>query len=253
MDNYRANLEALAEAAAERGVPVMLGTLVSNLRGFYPLRSDCGGDDRGPRLAEEAAALLRQGRKEELGVLARESLKRSPECAAAHFELARLQEMEGRNRDALVSYGRARDLDRVPFRAPAVFNEILRGDGPAPRQRHPRRRGGRLCRGLPGRHRRRRADDRLPAPHHLRPLPDGPHPDRGRGRPRGRRRLGDSAAGARLRVQPQPPRIHRARRGPGPQRPDPLPAQHAPTPRRRRCCAKGWRNWWKGRSPSSGA
>ena len=126
VDNYRANLEALAKAAADRGVPVMLGTLVSNLRGFYPLRSDCGGDDGGPRLAEEAAALLRQGRKEELGVLARESLKRSPECAAAHFELARLQEMEGRNREALVSYGRARDLDRVPFRAPAVFNEILR-------------------------------------------------------------------------------------------------------------------------------
>ena len=126
VDNYRANLEALAESAAERGVPVLLGTLVSNLRGFYPLRSDCGGEDGGPLLAEEAAALLRQGRKEELGVLARESLERSPECAAAHFELARLRQMEGRNHEALVSYGRARDLDRVPFRAPGVFNQILR-------------------------------------------------------------------------------------------------------------------------------
>ncbi len=126
--NYRANLDALAEAAAEREVPVLLGTLASNLGGFYPLRSDCGAG-AGTDLAEEAGALLLEGRGEQLGVLARESLRTSPQCAAAHFELARLQEMAGGDREALASYRLARDLDRVPFRAPSVFNEILRETG----------------------------------------------------------------------------------------------------------------------------
>ena len=129
VDNYRANLDALAESAAGRGVPVLLGTLVSNLGGFYPLRSDCGEEGDGADLADEGAALLRQGRKERLRVLVRESLKASPECASAHFELARLQEMDGRDREARASYSLARDLDRVPFRAPAVFNEVLRETG----------------------------------------------------------------------------------------------------------------------------
>ncbi len=127
-DNYRANLDDLADAAAERGVPVLLGTLVSNLGGFYPLRSECSGGT-GADLAAEAGALRRQGRREPLRVLAGESLRKSPQCAAAHFELGRLQEMEGRGREALASFRLARDLDRVPFRAPAVFNEILRETG----------------------------------------------------------------------------------------------------------------------------
>ena len=129
VDNYRANLDDLAEAAAGRGVPVLLGTLVSNLGGFYPLRSECGGDLAGPELAAEAGVLLRQGRTEGLRALARESLRRSADCAAAHFELGRVQEMEGRSREALASYELARDLDRVPFRAPSVFNEIVRETG----------------------------------------------------------------------------------------------------------------------------
>ena len=92
--NYRANLDALAEAAAERGVPVLLGTLVSNLRGFYPLRSDCGAG-AGTDLAEEAGALLREGRGEKLGVLAREALRTTPEWAAPG----------GSGREARASYG----------------------------------------------------------------------------------------------------------------------------------------------------
>ena len=129
VDNYRANLDDLAEAAADRGVPVLLGTLASNLAGFYPLRSDCGGELAGPELAAEADDLLRQGRPERVRTLAREALRRSPYCAAAHFELARLLRMEGRDREALASYALARDQDRVPFRAPSVFNEVVRETG----------------------------------------------------------------------------------------------------------------------------
>lgn len=129
VDNYRANLDDLAEAAADRGVPVLLGTLASNLAGFYPLRSDCGGELAGPELAAEADDLLRQGRPERVRTLAREALRRAPYCAAAHFELARLLRMEGRDREALASYALARDQDRVPFRAPSVFNEVVRETG----------------------------------------------------------------------------------------------------------------------------
>ncbi len=129
VDNYRANLDDLAQAAADRGVPVLLGTLASNLGGFYPLRSDCGGGLAGPELAAAADDLLRQGRPERVRSLARESLRSDPYCAAAHFELARLQRMEGRDREAQASFALARDQDRVPFRAPSVFNEVVRETG----------------------------------------------------------------------------------------------------------------------------
>ena len=131
VDNYRANLDALLAAAAEQGVPVLLSTLVSNLKDFYPLRPECSdvdGED-GVSLAREVMGLARQGQHERARARVREGLRRSPQCAAAHFELAQLDRDAGRYREALASYVQARDLDRVPFRAPAAFNEVVREAG----------------------------------------------------------------------------------------------------------------------------
>lgn len=132
--NYRANLDAMVTAAAEQGVPVLLSTLVSNLKDFYPLRSECGGLDSadGQLLAAEVMDLARQGQHERAQARVLEGLRRSPQCAAVHFEMARLHHGAGHYREAKAFYIQARDLDRVPFRAPTVFNEVVREIG----QRH---------------------------------------------------------------------------------------------------------------------
>ena len=128
VDNYRANLDALAKVAQEKGVGVLLGTLVSNLKGFYPLRSECDAVDgvNGEVLAAEVTQLVRQGNFGRARERVLAGLRRSPTCAAAHFEMARLHQSAGRHTEALASFVQARDLDRVPFRAPAVFNSVLR-------------------------------------------------------------------------------------------------------------------------------
>ena len=63
VDNYRTNLDEMVTAAAEKGVPVLLSTLVSNLKEFYPLRSECGGIDGedGQLLAAQVMDLARRG------------------------------------------------------------------------------------------------------------------------------------------------------------------------------------------------
>jgi lysophospholipase L1-like esterase len=127
VDNYRTNLQHLLAAADEAEVPVLLGTLVSNLSGFYPLRSQCAEADgvNARILAEDVDSLVRRGRFADARQRARDGLRRSPACAAAHFELAQLYLRVGQGDEARAAFVQARDLDRVPFRAPTVFNHIL--------------------------------------------------------------------------------------------------------------------------------
>lgn len=128
VDNYRTNLDEMVTAAAEKGVPVLLSTLVSNLKEFYPLRSECGGIDGedGQLLAAQVMDLARRGLHERAQRRILEGLRRSPQCAAAHFEMARLHHGARRYREAKAFFVQARDLDRVPFRAPTVFNKVVR-------------------------------------------------------------------------------------------------------------------------------
>jgi len=114
-NNYRRNLETIIAAAADRDVPVMLSTLVANLKDFHPLRSAC------PELGEISTA--------DLGVQGERTLKyklgQSPYCAALHFELGRHYYDRSQSNQAQQAFIRARDMDRLLFRAPTFFNQIL--------------------------------------------------------------------------------------------------------------------------------
>ena len=114
-ENYRRNLETIIAAAADRNVPVMLSTLVSNLKDFHPLRSAC------PELGELSTAdLALQGER-----TIKDKLGQSPYCAALHFELGRHYYDRSQSNQAQQAFVRARDMDRLPFRAPTFFNRIL--------------------------------------------------------------------------------------------------------------------------------
>ena len=115
-EHYRRNLETIIAASTERGVPVMLSTLVSNLKDFHPLRATCPEIDS-----------LQTGDLATADELTLKSLlAQSPYCASLHFALGRHHYREGTSAQAQQAFLRARDMDRLPFRAPTNFNRILR-------------------------------------------------------------------------------------------------------------------------------
>ena len=120
-ENYRANLEEMLRTAERHQVPVLLSTLVSNLH-FYPFRSTCDLS----RMALKVAALERQNRLPEAIQVGEETLAQAPECANIHYELGRLHYRQGAYEQAHRHLARARDLDRLPFRAPGPFNQTIR-------------------------------------------------------------------------------------------------------------------------------
>lgn len=117
-ENFRRNLQEIAKRAGERGVPVMFSTLISNLRGFHPLRSQAphprlegiGNLDSLPERVGYCDTLLRD----------------FPQHAAAHFAAGEVFYKAGAFSRALQAFIRARDLDTIHFRACSPFNQIIR-------------------------------------------------------------------------------------------------------------------------------
>ena len=95
-EQWRANLHALLDVYAAAGVPVYLGTVVSNEKDLPPF---VGGD---PSDAESANAWY----------------------SRAQGELD-----AGRAEAARAAFREARDRDALPFRAPTAFNETIREAG----------------------------------------------------------------------------------------------------------------------------
>lgn len=129
LEQYRANLGALLRRYRRAGVPVLIGTIVSNERDQRPFQSG-----HGPGADTEAWELQRN-----LGMAALES--RDAEAARrafaeavaiddlhaeGHFRLGRALEGLGRFDEARRAYLAAKDRDELRFRAPEEINAILR-------------------------------------------------------------------------------------------------------------------------------
>ena len=120
--NFRRNFEEMLVGARRRQVPVLLSTLTSNVRDFYPLRSVCDGEGRS-RTIERLASEGRLGEAIRIGEQARSD---APTCADIRFLLGRLYLQQGNIAGARQALSAARDLDRMPLRAPGVTNDIIR-------------------------------------------------------------------------------------------------------------------------------
>lgn len=129
VEQFDRNLGALLGRYRAAGVPVYLGTLACNLRDLPPF---VGGPSDDVDEARWRALLARARDERRAGALAAAArsldtlLELDPEAADAWFERARLLEAEGEPVAARDAYRRARDLDRLRFRAPGVFNERIR-------------------------------------------------------------------------------------------------------------------------------
>ena len=100
--HYQRNMAYMIEVLRERAVPVALCTLVSNLAGFYPLRS------QGPVPPPDATPA------------------EYPQHAALHFAAGSAHQAAGDSAQALAAFVRARDLDGIHLRACSPFNRAIR-------------------------------------------------------------------------------------------------------------------------------
>ena len=126
---YRANLTALLARYRRAGVPVYIGTVVSNERDQKPFisRPGQGADvDAWQRRFDAARQAFTAGDPEtaltELdGAVAVDDLN-----AAGYFARGRVLEALGRYDEARQAYLAAKDRDELRFRAPEAINDILR-------------------------------------------------------------------------------------------------------------------------------
>jgi len=126
---FEENLGLILAAYADAGIPVFVATLASNEVDQAPFVGGPieAGEGRAfegqlARARELAAGGDRAGARAELEAL----VARWPAAATGFFELARLQSALGEREGARAHYRRAKELDRLRFRAPEASNEVIR-------------------------------------------------------------------------------------------------------------------------------
>lgn len=126
---YFENIKELTDKATEKGAPVYLGELASNIRDLPPFQSIYPSEsarDQSEKLFKEIESLLTQNKF----IIALEKLNSAEDLnksvAQFHFLKAHCFENIGLLDSAKSNYIRAKDLDGLRFRAPESFNLILR-------------------------------------------------------------------------------------------------------------------------------
>ena len=132
---FRQNLDDLAELCRSHGIPLIVSTQVSNLRGLPPFVS-AFSPSLGPATVQEIRNLMARGDSlwntdgpnaaltAFTHVLALDSL-----YAIAHYRAARCLDSLDRTDAARQEYVRARDDDELRFRMSTDFNNLVRGKG----------------------------------------------------------------------------------------------------------------------------
>jgi tetratricopeptide (TPR) repeat protein len=131
LEIFRENVRDLAAVASRHAIPVLLGTQVSNLRDLPPFISEHPSGLPPERRLAFAQAMKtglthRADNEPEAAARAfREAISIDSMRADAHYELARSLGLLGRKGEAYGAYVRARDLDRLRFRASSDFNNVI--------------------------------------------------------------------------------------------------------------------------------
>lgn len=134
---FQENLLELREVCGAGGVPLILSTQVSNLRGQPPFASGgAPGTTAEERSAFDSALsrglrLLSEGKARNALDLLREAEALDSLRADTQFWIARCLDTLGNREAAVRSYLKARDYDQIRFRASTDFNEVIRQMGDA--------------------------------------------------------------------------------------------------------------------------
>ena len=126
---FETNLSILLSKYQSADIPVYIGTLVSNESHLMPFDGGPGAavDPEVWRILEEKRLRYRRENSPdaEREILV-QMLALDGESADAWFELGQLEALSGNEGGAQTAFGLARDYDRLRFRAPSDFNEIIR-------------------------------------------------------------------------------------------------------------------------------
>ncbi len=129
MESFRANLESIAALCSDRGIPVVLGSLVSNWADQPPFQSARPNTADSARLAASLAAgsaLLAAGDPPGAEARFREALAADSSNADAWFGAGRARLALHDSAGALAWLLGAKDRDAMRFRATEEANDIIR-------------------------------------------------------------------------------------------------------------------------------
>ncbi len=130
-DNFAANLTEIVQLAKAKNVPIILCTLVSNLKDQRPFVADFSADlderarRRADRLLTETERLLASGYPEAALKTFGEIMEIDTTHALAYYLAGQVHLALGDSVAAQKSFVLAKDFDLLRFRAPEKFNEII--------------------------------------------------------------------------------------------------------------------------------
>jgi tetratricopeptide (TPR) repeat protein len=131
MQAYRRNLESIVDQCRDRGVPVVLGNLVSNERDqppFHSLDLCAGNEERSSLMSSSLRAgdsLLAAGEGKEAEARFLEAWRADSNSADAWFGIGRARLAAGDSSGALPWFLGARDRDAMRFRATGEASDII--------------------------------------------------------------------------------------------------------------------------------
>jgi tetratricopeptide (TPR) repeat protein len=127
--HYARNLNRMADLCEEKGVPIVLCTVPTNLRDFAPFRTEPYAGisaEQARRRLNRAVNLFEAERYEECLAACRKELVLDERAAVFHFMAAQALLKLGRNEEAKEHFVKARDHDAFPHRTTSEFNEKVR-------------------------------------------------------------------------------------------------------------------------------
>ncbi len=127
--NFAANLATIISRAKAAGVPVVVGTLVSNLSDqppFISLTSNAAGEEQLDSLLAAGQSQLTTGNLDAAVATFEAAVAHDSAYARAWFLLGRAMLANGDMKGALDAYTQARNWDGLRFRAASSFNMMIR-------------------------------------------------------------------------------------------------------------------------------
>ncbi len=131
-ENFQANLRDLCRNAKRASIPVILSSVITNLKDLAPFasvhRSDLSSEEKAQweRLFHEGVSLQDEGRLEEALRQFEAAEDIDDHFAELHFRAGRCLWETGKPDAARERFLRARDLDALRFRADSRINDIIR-------------------------------------------------------------------------------------------------------------------------------
>ena len=129
LKQFEGNLREILRRYQRAGIPVFLGTLVSNERNHAPFAggiSDAVDAAQSEALHLEAAQARADGNWKAARSVLETLLRLDPRAADVWFALAQVEQSAGNSGAARRAFRMAKEHDRLRFRAPEAFNQLIR-------------------------------------------------------------------------------------------------------------------------------